>query len=380
MRTLGRFMRFSYLCSMILHVFNPEHDMALAAGRVPFTAPHAGRQLRNDLDFMPALWAKRGDVVLVNDVDNAFDKLRHLGMQVPEVDFVTLQGLGLLRHKISGVSPWGWDISIKHQLTHAGVEGEVMPSDGQLEAIRRLSSREWAAAHLQGQAVFVANLTELEHVIDNWRACVLKSPWSCSGRGVRYVGGKLDTSTAKWVANIIARQGGIAIEPYYNKVIDFGMEFEAGADGTITYCGLSLFHTVKGAYVGNLLVSEQEKEDFLARYISRETLRKAREKAIKVISPAIRNLYQGPFGIDMMLYRPKEVNEIEGASDTPQPLKLNACVELNLRRTMGHVALVLRALGNKYERRLMRIEYDGNRYHLRVNRISASQEERDILL
>ena len=255
-----------------------------------------------------------------------------------------------------------------------------MPSDGQLEAIRRLSSREWAAAHLQGQAVFVANLTELEHVIDDWRACVLKSPWSCSGRGVRYVGGKLDTSTAKWVANIIARQGGIAIEPYYNKVIDFGMEFEAGADGTITYCGLSLFHTVKGAYVGNLLVSEQEKEDFLARYISRETLRKAREKAIKVISPAMRNLYQGPFGIDMMLYRPKEVNETEGASDTPQPLKLNACVELNLRRTMGHVALVLRALGNKYERRLMRIEYDGNRYHLRVNRISASQEERDILL
>lgn len=99
-----------------------------------------------------------------------------------------------------------------------------------------------------------------------------------------------------------------------------------------------------------------------------------------MISPAIRNLYQGPFGIDMMLYRPKEVNETEGASDTPQPLKLNACVELNLRRTMGHVALVLRALGNKYERRLMRIEYDGNRYHLRVNRISASQEERDILL
>ena len=82
----------------------------------------------------------------------------------------------------------------------------------------------------------------------------------------------------------------------------------------------------------------------------------------------------------MMLYRPKEVNETEGASDPPQPLKLNACVELNLRRTMGHVALVLRALGNKYERRLMRIEYDGNRYHLRVNRISASQEERDILL
>ena len=42
---------------MKLHIFNPEHDLALAANLSNFTAPHAGRQLRADLGFIPAIWA-----------------------------------------------------------------------------------------------------------------------------------------------------------------------------------------------------------------------------------------------------------------------------------------------------------------------------------
>ena len=38
---------------MNLHIFNPEHDLALAANLRQFTAPHAGRQLRSDLAFIP---------------------------------------------------------------------------------------------------------------------------------------------------------------------------------------------------------------------------------------------------------------------------------------------------------------------------------------
>ena len=48
-----------------LHIFNPEHDIALAANLSNFTSPHAGRQLRADIGFLPAIWAGEGDVVLV---------------------------------------------------------------------------------------------------------------------------------------------------------------------------------------------------------------------------------------------------------------------------------------------------------------------------
>ena len=56
---------------MKLHVFNPEHDLALAANLSNFTAPHAGRKLRADLGCLPALWADEDDVVLVENIEQA---------------------------------------------------------------------------------------------------------------------------------------------------------------------------------------------------------------------------------------------------------------------------------------------------------------------
>ena len=56
---------------MKLHIFNPEHDLALAANLSNFTAPHAGRQLRADLGFIPAIWAAAEDYVLVENVEDA---------------------------------------------------------------------------------------------------------------------------------------------------------------------------------------------------------------------------------------------------------------------------------------------------------------------
>ena len=55
----------------ILHLFNPEHDIAMASNLSNFTAPHAGRQLRQDLDFLPAIWAASDDYVLVGNADDA---------------------------------------------------------------------------------------------------------------------------------------------------------------------------------------------------------------------------------------------------------------------------------------------------------------------
>ena len=57
--------------SKTLHIFNPEHDIALASNLANFTAPHAGRELRADLGYLPVLWAEEGDMVLVDNVDYA---------------------------------------------------------------------------------------------------------------------------------------------------------------------------------------------------------------------------------------------------------------------------------------------------------------------
>ena len=98
---------------MTLHVFNPEHDLALASGLSNFTAPHAGRRLRADLGYLPALWAGVNDCVLVEHVEQArrvYGRLRARvgGSPCRFVDKSQLRNLPIDR-----VEPWGWDMALR---------------------------------------------------------------------------------------------------------------------------------------------------------------------------------------------------------------------------------------------------------------------------
>ena len=55
---------------MKVYLFNPGHDIALAAHQKYVTLPHAARQLQTDLAFLPVLWASKGDLVLVEDKEH----------------------------------------------------------------------------------------------------------------------------------------------------------------------------------------------------------------------------------------------------------------------------------------------------------------------
>ena len=363
---------------MNLHIFNPEHDLALAANLRQFTAPHAGRQLRSDLAFIPALWADEGDLVLVDDIDNARDKVRHLGIELVEkVEFITkvqLQHM-LKTGFLDSVHPWGWDLSLKGELERMGLPEITMPTDDVLNKVRAISSRQWAAEHLQEGVRYVTSVEEVRNLVKLWGKAVVKAPWSSSGRGVKYVSvdefrlGEEYPSFDRWVSNVIYRQGGVTIEPYYNKVKDFGMEFEV-RDGKVVYRGLSLFDTIKNAYSGNILCPEEVKVETMARYVSEVDLLQIRQHVIDVMEPVLKGIYSGTFGVDMMVY----------AQDNGV-LAINPCVELNLRRTMGHVAIDLarHLAASEQEMKvnrtnIMRVEYDGNRYHLRVMPGQPSEE------
>ena len=237
-----------------LHIFNPEHDIALASNLTNFTAPHAGRQLRADLGFLPALWADEGDYVLVEDADYAALAYRRATKgRKCRVEWVTKSQLSSL--PLLSVSPWGWDAALRHQLLRYGVDASLLPSEQQVAEIRQLSHRQTAALLLPslridgtvGEAVFCQSVAAVEQQLSLHPRLVLKAPWSSSGRGLRFINGQLSEYHLGWLRNLLTSQGGVMAEPYYDKVKDFGMEFIADADGTIRYEGLSLFHTVNGA-------------------------------------------------------------------------------------------------------------------------------------
>ena len=345
---------------MKLLVFNPEHDLALAANLSNFTAPHAGRQLRADLGFIPAIWAAANDFVLVENVEDAERRFLRLTRR-PFGRFIAKDLLCKLQ--FSAVDVWGWDLAIRAYLLRWGVEAVVMPTVTQIDAIRQLSHRRHAMQLLEslqmpGTIGCASETDQMEMIADRLQSgehLVVKAPWSSSGRGVRFMEGDMNIYDNGWVRHVIEKQGSVMVEPYYNKVKDFGMEFVSDGKGIVSYVGLSLFQTSNGAYTGNILASEDEKEHMISRYISVDLLKAIRQKICTLMGVLLKDRYAGAFGIDMMVVR----------RDDGDGFLLHPCVEINLRRTMGHVAISLTEHCSGLPK-LMRIEYNSNVYKIRI--------------
>ena len=137
------------------------------------------------------------------------------------------------------------------------------------------------------------------------------------------------------------------------------MEFNANADGSIDYLGLSIFKTSKRTYTGSLLATEGTKLEYLSQYIDVSILKAVSETITTMLSALLLNKYVGPLGIDMMLVKQEGTNN----------LAIHPCVEINLRRTMGHVALAL-SPSPLEPQRLMSIDHSRGAYHLRLHTLS----------
>lgn len=394
-----------------IHIFNPEHDIALAAHQWQFTPPKAGRLMREALDYLPLLWAKAGEAVMVGDAERARREAVRMAAECglaagwPEAEIVgrreaarvlksTMQGQDKTRKdgprlespgtgapagltadgsRRTTLSPWGWDKAVVGDFARmAGMTVEaVMPgyarkqfdSCGQwLDRIRELSGRQWAARHLLPvlrdvvanddiHARYITDISYLKELLAQGSKIVMKNPWSSSGRGVFYAVGQ---SQALQRASAIQRRlGGVMVEPYYDKVQDFAMEFLAREDGSVEYLGLSVFSTEGSQYAGNIVAPEEEKLQMLLNIenspaslcFAEELLMCDLPTAVcNVMSQALKGAYAGPFGVDMMIYRRSDGS-----------LALHPCVELNLRHTMGFAALAV-ACHNPDFRGVMRVD------------------------
>lgn len=355
---------------MKIHVFNPEHDLALAHNGAHFTAPHAARELRMNLGFLPALWAADGDIVLVDDVEFALKAGRRFRHRLADVLFMSPADLRVLGPSVSQVEVWGWDRAVRQQLLEAGVSKEQLPGEQHIDVMRSLSGRQTGVSFSEdlrrlldspsvvGRSQACFSIDEVERAVGNWGNVVLKSPWSSSGRGIKYVRQQLSESQQGWCRRVLDQQGAIVAEIYNNKVIDFGMEFHAYADGSVSYAGLSMFQTQNGAYAGSILASEAYKREMLSHYLPENLIDDVQKAVVQCMCHYLSGRYIGPFGVDMMVVAGEGGSEAKG-------FLLNPCVEVNLRRTMGHVALSLTPPVTE-PRQLMRIVHEVN-YELRLS-------------
>ncbi len=282
-------------------IFNPEHDLCMANGDANFVPPSSALKFANDCASLVS-WID----------DTSCDK----------------------------VVPWGWDAVLKRRLQKSGVPDEKLPSDEHINDIRGLSHRRMAAdansyvnsrvssdiLRPDSEIVEFFAADSVADVVAQFGDAVAKSPWSGSGKGLRWLRfGELTASDLGWCRNVIEKQGSVMIEKRHRVVQDFAMLFSI-SDDSVNFEGYSLFFNDNGIYKGNILAGD----DWIFRYLTdnylpANLLLGVGDALLHFFSEEFCGRYVGYLGVDMFIY------EDSG-------YRLASCVEINVRMTMGLLA------------------------------------------
>ncbi len=289
-------------------------------------------RIANDLASLPLWYAGEDDcVVLPND--------EHCEYRSKISSFFSVASpFGAEKLKsITACMPWGWSPQVKRRLCVMGFEN-ILPSDSCVARIRELSNRKSSIKILSALKergvdtpplpLYCTTPDDVACFVDSRPRCVVKAPWSGSGKGIMWGIGRVETPMEHFYKGVIKRQGGVVCEEFLNAKVEFAMEFFTNGNA-VSFAGYSLFKSFKGSYSGNILASDSDIELFLAKYIPLDELLRVKSALPDVLSSLLCGSgYEGYFGIDMMIY------ESNGT------MRLNPCMELNLRMNMGMVSRI----------------------------------------
>jgi hypothetical protein len=314
-----------------LHIFNPENDLALADGGFSYCPPPAAMCIAGELASLQLWYAHVGDAVLLPDDKHiAFREEMTAFFELPHAYTASMQ------KQVTTFSPWGWSAQMRHRLKTMGFERTLLPSDEDITLMRRLSSRVLTIeilAALRDAGIdtpplplYTTCLDDAVAFVDSHDRCVVKAPWSGSGKGIMWGIGSAEEPMVNFCKGVIRRQGGVVCEHFLNVKTEFAMEFLAG-EGRVDFVGYSLFTAENGAYTGNTLATNEDIEEWLSQYISAEILSNVKTRLCAIMQCLLAESgYYGYFGVDMMIY------------DNGDGCRLNPCMEVNLRMNMGVVS------------------------------------------
>ncbi|MDE7379121.1 MAG: hypothetical protein K2N13_09245 [Paraprevotella sp.] len=363
-------MFYLYLCRMNLYLFNPENDLALANNDPHFIPPRSARKMAADMCMLPAWWMRNGDVLC------GAEGLYASSMRLQEDSLGVCPSFGWMDENTGcrpeRICPWGWSPLLLTRLRGSGIPDVLLPSQERMEEYRRLSGRQTAARWLEafrlswggeenfsaagfcGKAVACHTEDDIQCCLSRWPETLLKAPWSGSGKGLRLGRGGYVSPLDGWCRRLLRTQGCVMVEPLYHKELDFGMEFYCDGCGTVRYEGLSLFHTnQQGAYVGSRLATEETLRAVLGRYVPLESVDVARRFLQSCLEEEVAGIYEGYCGVDMMVCRQTDRYVV------------HPCVELNLRMTMGMVAIHLSRRLARTSEGIFRVTYSNDPAALR---------------
>lgn len=289
----------------IVHWFNPGYEASLDKKIIHYTPTRQVSQFRRDCAPLPLYLSKEGERVLVSS----------------EVDVCHHPAFITELTSVEQIIPWGWapEVLAKSQSVTCGVDemcywGSRERSVELWGRVKEKMQLLMPKKHLDPSLVPPILVNADKEVITKQGAYVTKKLFSSSGRGVLF-----HTVTE---SHPLCLSRGVILEEKLDIVEDFALEFSRDQEGRITYLGVSLFSTRSGKYLGNRLHS-----DFIFPPPSLDLYIQAVGNALEEFPLGA---YTGLFGVDTALYRKSDGG-----------LAIAPLIELNLRPTMGHLALAL---------------------------------------
>ena len=239
----------------LLHLFNPSQEIALADNTDSFTPKAIVRKMESQLADFPKYYADENDAILM-----------------PDNSIINLHGELVNQKEINRLIPfpWGWNRTVKKRFTKCGISEELMPSDNQLDYIRLFAGRKFCVEYIRDcftlcddkpynnllvgrNMKFFSQTDDLN--VNIKEPIIFKQLWSSSGRG-NVVAHSFDDNLMITLNAFCRNQGGFICDFFYDKTLDFAMEFYVFADGAVEFVGYSVFNTENnGKYQGNLCIT-----------------------------------------------------------------------------------------------------------------------------
>ncbi len=322
-----------------LHIANTFFEWELEnAAPLDLAEAFAQHAVFNQLQFLPLLYASPKDRVLIsNTADPLY--LSTLHFNTPSLYCLSNEEKIPIKH----IESWGPSLLIarwakKHALNYCTPDWDI---------VKQVHSKQFSfeqGAKLP-QAKLLFNETHYEQWLSEIKGKkVLKSCFGTSGKGHLIIDEK--SNEEKRIFSFLQKEWNknlpVIAEPWVERFLDFSTQWIIEKEGTLSYVGATLCkNTQRGQYESNIVGDEELLFDS-----DIEFLEEHKHIVLPVLETMKKRGWFGHLGIDAFVYK-------QEGKKTLHPL-----VEINARKTMGFVALMIQK--HHFPKEIVQISYTQN--------------------
>lgn len=328
----------------VIHWYNPNAEcyVASAACGTIFQPNKMERAIEEDLELLSLAWCRRDDISLIRQHPGKehLAYLKKAGFELPEI--LEIGKLENRERKLGGLRPWAWSPDSSAILEpFAGFISDKLAWQWREPLPALWFSKEIGVQLSEklgvsdGVGVFCKDEESARKAIAKHLKCgdvLIKAAHACAGRGHKRVKqSESADSYLAWLKNTLKAHGGVVVEPWLDRVLDFSSLYEMKVGGEIEFIGMTeMENDASGRYLGTIVPQKwgTNLQPEIVEFLFRDA--KMNQWYRETIPAMLSNLltgYVGPLGIDAMVYRQNDGS-----------LALKHVVELNVRMSMGRVA------------------------------------------